>query len=158
MCDSCLYICVLGPRDCRCPSGAPGAGLWAVLGSPHAMTISSLFCSPNLTGACQRECLQANVTLWRQPRATNLATSTSAYTCSGRRAAPGPGPRGRAGGKPNTGIGQARPYRSSHGRVTPPAPAPVPRALPACGLPRPAGRVSHSPWAQARCGPDALCL
>lgn len=34
-------------------------------------------------------------------------------------------PRGRAGSKPRTGIGQAGPSRGGHGGVSPPAPAPV---------------------------------
>lgn len=141
LCDSCLYTCILGPRDCRCLSGAPGAGLWAVLGSPHAMTISSLFCSPSLSegmpaGKCHSlETSESHKFSNKHECAHVLRAKGSA------RLQPEGAGRGRAGGKPKTGIGRAWPYRSGHGRVTPPAPAPVP----ACGLPRPAGRVSHSP-------------
>lgn len=40
-----LYTCILGPRDCRCPRGAPGAGLWGSAGlTPQHAPISLLFC------------------------------------------------------------------------------------------------------------------
>lgn len=149
VCDSYLYTCILGPRDCRCPRGAPGAGLWALLGSPHTVTIFSLFRSPNVTGACQREWLQANVTLRSHAGATSLATSTCVHTCADRRAVPGPSPshpRGRAGGKPRTGLGWALPGRARG--VTAPAPAPEHPGTARLQPLRAGGRVSQSPCAQ----------